>query len=32
MMNEVEVETYGYHSEELKIPISSHDEDEDVKV
>ncbi|XP_006577569.1 prothymosin alpha-like [Glycine soja] len=29
---EVEVETDGYHSEELKIPISSDDEDEDVEV
>ena len=34
MMNEVEaeVETDGYHSEELNIPISSDDEDEDVEV
>ena len=32
MRNEVEVETDGYHSEELKIPISSDDEDEDVEV
>ncbi|XP_028224649.1 uncharacterized protein LOC114406205 [Glycine soja] len=34
MLNEVEaeVETDGYHSEELNIPISSDDEDEDVEV
>ena len=34
MMNEVEVEveTNGYHSEELKIPINSDDEDKDVEV
>ncbi|KAH1262161.1 hypothetical protein GmHk_02G004845 [Glycine max] len=34
MLNEVEaeVETDGYHSEELHIPISSDDEDEDVEV
>ncbi|KAL5184297.1 hypothetical protein HKD37_17G048025 [Glycine soja] len=33
MLNEVEaeVETDGYHSEELNIPISSDDEDEDVE-
>ena len=28
---EVEYETYGYHLEELKNPISSDDEDEDVR-
>ncbi|KAH1060705.1 hypothetical protein GYH30_004251 [Glycine max] len=34
MLNEVEaeVETDGYHSEELHIPISSDNEDEDVEV
>ncbi|KAH1249653.1 hypothetical protein GmHk_05G012964 [Glycine max] len=34
MLNEVEaeVEIDGYHSEELNIPISSEDEDEDVEV